>query len=146
MTPAPRPGIWTPWADVLCVPCHNRHSDLTSIPFKAASEGLPGGVCDDCGTDVLLPGPVALLAWPRREVPGGQLAQTGGMCPALSFSRGAVARVVVGAELEQDEPVFLAGVYDEGHVFPAEATLDEVARGREAGVELVRRLVAEYMS
>lgn len=139
------PGVWTPWADVLCVPCHSRALDLRHAT-ACYDTHVPGGACDACGVEILLPPTVAPLAWLRRQVPGGQMAQTGGMCAALIFQRNGEDRLVIGAAVEDGEAVFSAGVYDSDHPFPGEAALDATARGLQDGLELVKRLLAQYVT
>lgn len=139
-----RNGVWTPWADVLCVQCHT--ATVSPVADASGADDAPGGACDQCGVEILLPPHVAPLAWLRRQLPGGDMVQTGGMCAALVFRRGEVDRVVVAADVEAGEPVFYAGVYDDGeHAFPSEAAIDTGARGLVEGLALVRRLVAEYV-
>lgn len=142
---APRPGVWTPWADVLCIPCHNRamrlgHSDDCPETY------VPGGACDECGVEILLPPTVAPLAWLRRQLASGQLAQTGGMCAALIFQRDGADRLVIGADVEDAEPVFFAGIYDSEHPFPSEAAIEESARGLQGGLDLAKRLLAQHVT
>lgn len=91
-----RPGIWTPWASVLCFPCHGpafkrgpneirQMADPEMAEHSAKQPCRPGesaGRCDKCGEGVWVRDDVGLLQRIQSEI-GGELQQTGGMCAAL---------------------------------------------------------------
>lgn len=99
------PGIWTPWATVLCYSCHGptrrTAREITSeVVFKNSEprEGLPEGDhdwgesvanCDGCGNRIWVMGDAGLLGSLRAMLRGAnsdvraELQQTGGMCAAL---------------------------------------------------------------
>lgn len=83
-------GLWTPWAEALCVPCHSKvtPAEQSCVVPGATSSDEPGtwdrrGLCSRCGAGIWLPGDVALFTRIKARV-GGRLEQTGGMCAALS--------------------------------------------------------------
>lgn len=126
-----RNGVWTPWAQVLCVECdyaalknspraqhYDKHLQAVTAMNRTAEVACPEGnllgVCDTCRckcwvrTDVALLQQVgfksAELDW---EGPfGWALEQTGGMCAALVFST--ETREVVVTAMDGD---FFVGEY-----------------------------------
>lgn len=112
-SPKARLGIWTPWAQVLCMECEyaglkvtlqrnpGAHQVITSRFKRLASVSRPKkvsqpdvetllGTCDDCGCTCWVPDDVALLQRIGRKVADlgctrFGMEQTGGMCAALSF-------------------------------------------------------------
>jgi len=84
-------GIWTPWAQTLCVPCHNGTKGQSTLrpfaPREPHESERRGALCDTCGCEITLDADVAVLGWLRRRLCGGRLEQTGGMCSALVYPR-----------------------------------------------------------
>jgi len=90
---APVIGVWTPWAEVLCVACHDARPGAKRLPmsFQVRAdqpvEQLPHDhattPCDGCGQLIVVPGNVArehnlVLALKSQGIQA-YLAQTGGM-------------------------------------------------------------------
>lgn len=121
------PGIWCPWAQVLCLACHGpvikrggpmgdvviSDWDRREIPVEP-SEGEGIGSCDKCHRPCLVRDDVALLCQVRDalaqigDAPAMHLEQTGGMCAAL-VGGNSTRTVVVSA---MDGP--FVGVYNVG--------------------------------
>lgn len=103
--PTALPGIWTPWAAVLCYRCHGS-TRRTAKPITNdvilqnmdLRQGIPEGdfdwgetitECDRCQENVWVMGDAGLLGslrpLLRKASPGvcAELQQTGGMCAAL---------------------------------------------------------------
>jgi hypothetical protein len=127
-----RVGVWTPWAQVLCVECdyaalqgseraksYSRHMEsIAAMPRTAevtCPEGNMAAMCDTCHCQCWVRDDVALLQrvgfassdldW---EGPfGWALQQTGGMCAALVFST--EGREVVVTAMDG---MFLVGEYE----------------------------------
>lgn len=90
---APVVGVWTPWAEVLCVACHDARPGVRRLPisFQVRAdqpvEQLPHDhattPCDGCGRLIVVPGNVArehnLVLALRSQGIQAYLAQTGGM-------------------------------------------------------------------
>ncbi len=127
-----RNGVWTPWAQVLCVECdytglkdspraqhYAKHLTAVSAMARTAEVARPEGdlmgVCDNCRCKCWVRQDVALLQqvglkssdldW---EGPfGWSLEQTGGMCAALVFSTEGREIVVTAMDGE-----FFVGEYE----------------------------------
>lgn len=114
MTRTARDGVWTPWAQVLCVECDyqyglknprwqtshpGRWEALCKLDRTALIEQPDGDAlakCDECHCDCWVRFDVAMcqtvgltygdLAWEMDDVRAGfQMEQTGGMCCAATF-------------------------------------------------------------
>lgn len=104
-------GIWTPWAEVLCVACHGPKyfvsgkdvPDFATLateevePNPAEAEGVT--TCDVCGTGIVLDDSVALehnlvVALRAAGVTDAAMMQTGGMCSAARIPVGTGAVMV----------------------------------------------------
>lgn len=83
-------AIWTPWADVLCAACNNKHDGTRGdaahyIPPRSVA--VPNdddhvGTCDECGSAVAdEDGSIIPLANVAKRF-GMEMEQTGGMCSA----------------------------------------------------------------
>lgn len=132
----PIPGVWTPWADVLCRKCHDALGKEVTAKREikwpeGKREGDGQGWCTSCGAPIWVHAEIALLTRLRKMV-GGEMQQTGGMCAALALKRPDGKDVVVTA---LDGPVVVAifepEVWGEGepvamHELPEGAT-DEAA-------------------
>ncbi len=151
MTPT---GIFTPWAEVLCVDCNNARVD--SIPQartitddEAASNPAEGNAkCDRCDAavycerdDVVFCQRVCDAAMTIGGDDGSaiELMQTGGMCVAAGYSTDRHELLVTESEEHpQGSDVMLLGVYeidgdgDPGDtIYSATATVwDAAARAR----------------
>lgn len=100
-------GVWTPWAEVLCAPCHNRDHKLQIEVLRAVEESAEQGWCMDCGKPVWLDSDVARLSRLHKLIGSkAQMEQTGGMCCALSIRRDDGGTVVVSV----DDAIFI-GLY-----------------------------------
>jgi hypothetical protein len=84
-------GLWCPWAEALCGPCHESvlQSEQPSKRPAVTADDEPGtwdrrGLCNRCGAGIWLPSDVALYTRIKARV-GGELEQTGGMCAAMSI-------------------------------------------------------------
>lgn len=90
---APVVGIWTPCADVLCVPCHVGKAGAKSLPLSLLTradkpvekilQDQAITACDGCGRPIVLQGDVArehnlVLALKAQGIRAA-MAQTGGM-------------------------------------------------------------------
>ncbi len=85
-------AVWTPWAQVLCVACHDQspHRNrgrileprVIAAPFE--QKGFSRGWCDSCDKAVVAPIEVGQLQQLQRRF-GGLLRQMGGGVPGLSF-------------------------------------------------------------
>jgi hypothetical protein len=95
---APIAGVWTPWAEVLCRICHDQQkfNGKREIKWPAGEkrEGDGQGFCTACGAQVWVQDEVAQLTR-IRAIAGGEMAQTGGMCAALTLARPDGGTVVV---------------------------------------------------
>ena len=117
----PIPGVWTPWAEVLCRNCHDKLGDDVTAKRKVKwpegkREGDGQGICSRCAAAVWVNAEIALLTRLRALV-GGDLEQTGGMCAALVIGRTQDdGRVVV---TNMDAPIcvaiFAPGEWEEGN-------------------------------
>lgn len=102
------PGLWCPWAEVLCLDCHGRElrhrGPIPESEWNARNEPVPLhlddpawnegiGKCHKCGRPVMIRRDVAELqaigdaiaGCGSDEVALGHLQQTGGMCAAATF-------------------------------------------------------------
>jgi hypothetical protein len=82
-------GVFTPWAEVLCLRCANEPRIKQSPGPALDIEGKGIARCDRCGVLVAVRDDVALLqqlrdALANHGIPG-VLAQTGGMCASLQI-------------------------------------------------------------
>lgn len=147
-------GIFTPWAEVLCVRCNNACVD--SIPQartitddEAASNPTEGNArCDRCDASVYCEREEVVLCQrvcDAAQTIGGDegsaitLWQTGGMCVAAGYTTGRHELLVTESEDEpQGSEVMLLGVYEideDGEpgdtIYSATATVwDAAARAR----------------
>jgi hypothetical protein len=88
-------AVWCPWAQVLCVACHDHSSKRTrgrileprllKAPFE--NQGYGRAWCDQCGKGLVAPVELAELQQLQRKF-GGELQQMGGGVPALAFREG----------------------------------------------------------
>ena len=165
------PGVWTPWAEVLCRPCHGprfleqtipeEEHDRLCVPIseKAVPKEDCVTSCDRCGRRCHVSVKVAYeheLATALKSVLKGRvkdvgMEQTGGMCSAVGVSlHGGQKSIFMVADEENDEPRYTAGILDGDSC--EETPLD--AEGREAdnwtsltreqAVEVARRVVASF--
>ena len=100
MTELRHPGIWTPWATVVCFDCHGDRFDrgfgeVHKVPAPTFSEccalqprqGDEGPTkCDTCGRPIWVRDDVAALSEMRHAINLGEMEQTGGMCSGLSIT------------------------------------------------------------
>jgi len=109
------PGIWTPWAQVLCYPCHGISGPVTSTDLPER-EGVAGSdtewgesrcKCDDCGSPIWIRSDAGALALLRdlcsadTESPvSAALWQTGGMCSALCIRNSKPGPMVIVSALD----------------------------------------------
>jgi len=109
------PGLWCPWAEVLCYDCHGPKIRDKTIPpddWRACTtprEGGPNegeGHCMKCNRAVWVRDDVAAMQRIQGEC-GGRLEQTGGMCCGLIIERADRNVVFVSA---LDGPI-MAGLY-----------------------------------
>lgn len=104
------PGIWTPWAQVLCYPCHGISGPVvfTGFPEREAVSGSESHCkCDDCGAQIWVRDDVSPLARLRdlcnsdTESPASaELWQTGGMCSALCIRNSEPGPMVIVSALD----------------------------------------------
>ena len=115
--PAVRPGIWTPWAAVLCAPCHGptyrRLGQTTPIPgfdtLHLAQDLDDGDVvcaCTKCGKPVAVASDVGFPKLVVDLVGSGVMEQTGGMCCAASWTTEGSIIVVTAMDEEIDVGVY----------------------------------------
>ena len=127
-------GIWTPWAQVLCYDCHGNENlpqpkteeewARMSAPQPLA-DGNAVTFCDDCHTDIQVDDSVAyehnLAAALRDRGFDAVMAQTGGMCSAVSITpsealQGAKEPDDIGEILitynDSGDNLYWMGVYD----------------------------------
>jgi len=93
-----RLGVWTPWAEVLCIPCNNKGTGSGMKKLKdgpAPADYRRGGRCDGCGVRLMLNEEIAFLSWLRGPVHGARLEQTGGMCCALVIDVSETEHIVI---------------------------------------------------
>ena len=129
-----KPGIWCPWAEILCAPCHGPETNLGNLLSNFEDRCLPrekteqegSGTCDRCGEGVWVHRDIALeqsvvkavrdLCHPRLNA---AMNQTGGMCSAAGIALPKGRYVLVTAdeltakELEEEPGGFSIGLYDE---------------------------------
>lgn len=122
-------GIWTPWAEVVCRPCHGptfyqrtidtaEHERLC-LPLAETPQGDGVTTCDRCQKRVAVSEKVAMehevMLALRRElgdrVRSVGMSQTGGMCSAVSIVLHNGREVLV-TEAEGEGESYLAGYYD----------------------------------
>lgn len=126
-----RNGVWTPWAEVLCVECdyaalkdspraqqYSKHFDVVSAMERTVEVTRPDGdlqgVCNACRCNCWVRQDVALLqqvGFQASELDwegpfGWTLKQTGGMCAALVFT--AEGREIVVSAMDGE---FFVGEY-----------------------------------
>jgi hypothetical protein len=118
-----RRGLWCPWAEVLCVACHDAKHPPVTANAKAAEPAARALLdrcvtfCDECHEPIVVRGDVAILrnvkwiADASDTIPSCLMEQTGGMCAALVFALGD-SHVAVVTEAEP-EPGFDLGLYTE---------------------------------
>jgi hypothetical protein len=127
-------GLFTPWAQVLCYPCHGPtlliDKEWQVIPpdaFRTLSEVVELGpdntneatVCDACGMPTLVLGRSDVAALHRmgaqmsaaEAAPAVKLRQTGGMCVALATPGDAAPILVITEDEEGPEGSFYIGCY-----------------------------------
>lgn len=121
-------GVWTPWAEVLCIPCHDTRTaqgtfkilsepDMRAIYADDPDTFWPG-VCTGCDKEIMLPNEdVAVLSRIRKILRSGEdfgpameMEQTGGMCAALTYERADGKRVMVTYAMCEPESLEI-GVY-----------------------------------
>lgn len=130
-----RSALFTPWATIVCVPCHNAEADRPGSRSKrvagdAAADRAeePNATCDTCGAAVVCTRSDAALCQRFAKAAGFDLWQTGGMCVAAGYARDGwellatedeyepAGRILLGAyrEAETDEVAYSeAGDFDE---------------------------------
>jgi len=83
-------AIWTPWAALLCGPCHGKRTvhgeviDTTADEREPIAKDARLATCTDCGCTVQGTSDAVYLR--RLGIPGSSLEQTGGMCAGLSVT------------------------------------------------------------
>lgn len=109
-----RRGIWTPWAQVLCAPCHAADSTSPVQVDRAVLVLRPDGqrmaTCDQCQARCWVRDDVALLQRLGRRISAlgpawaaaWRLEQTGGMCAALVVTSGTRDVVAVAQDDQYD--------------------------------------------
>ncbi len=157
-----RQGVWTPWAEVLCIECHNespRSQEPGRRPFPAVSLIGPGPdeaitTCQKCGSQIALRHDVALLrdlvvAVQTRfagdsRVKGAVMEQTGGMNSAASVELADGRHVIFVDDEESNEPEALwAGLYASGAWEEGEAAEDgKAVRGVDAAIGFVEETLS----
>lgn len=137
------PGLWCPWAEILCYPCHGSESnrgepmrdyDLNCQP-REASDGEAKATCDRCERAVWLHQDIAaeqqvVFALRAAGIKSAGMQQTGGMCSAAGC-HSADHNVLVTAS-EEEAGGYIAGLYkadqDECTDDAICATVDEVVK------------------
>lgn len=129
-------GLWTPWADVVCLKCHGPSFGSFREPMPPGEfaersvewiEGEPGQVptvCDKCRALIWVRSDVALLnnlrlaigetSWEDDSWGGSSMMQMGGMCCGLRVQTrkpGVIAVVTDGEAPGPDS--FMLGLYTE---------------------------------
>lgn len=122
------PGIWTPWAEVLCYECHGptfRTGHANGKPIEkyaemcltVTNEPKVYTRCDSCGKNILIERPdVTELAHLRDAINGRmnakvcRLDQTGGMCCAVNVPLGGDAYLLLTSS-DDGEGKFGIGEY-----------------------------------
>jgi hypothetical protein len=92
-------GVWTPWAQVICLNCHGRGEGYTRLRDEAwarrdeeittPGDGCALTTCDQCGRDISVDATVATeheLAKRFKAMDlNASMQQTGGMCSAAAI-------------------------------------------------------------
>jgi hypothetical protein len=128
------PGIWTPWAQILCFECHGDKAMQTKLnPERFKEQPLDDemdsaiAVCDKCGKSIWMDYKVAweqkvVLALREKGFEKAGMDQTGGMCsaanvPLTSDEDGGHKYVLITESEDPDQPhgdpTFMVGYYHE---------------------------------
>ena len=120
LTPMALPGIWTPWAQVLCGPCHGISGPVTDLGPLSVSRRVRGGEpetegdygerickCNECGAPIWVRSDIAKISIISDSINAGteaksSLAQTGGMCSAIEVRKKGSPHVVVVTAMDGD--------------------------------------------
>ena len=117
-------GVFTPWAELLCIPCNNStdHHAKQEIAVLEVDAGRANSRCDRCDSlafcdreDVVLCQRVVDAAQTIGGDDGSaiELWQTGGMCVAAGYRNGRYEMLVTDSEDHPEESqVALLGVYE----------------------------------
>jgi hypothetical protein len=160
------PGIWTPWAQILCFECHGDRALQTTLdPERFKEQPLDDkmdsaiAVCDECGKDVWM---VYKIAWEQKIVAAlkekghkAVMEQTGGMCSAagmyLTSDEDGGQKYVWITESEDtdrphDDPTFVVGYYHIENPYGDDVEGeygDDVALPFDEAIALIEKIVKE---
>lgn len=153
------PGIWTPWAELLCYSCHgpetrrgNRIQGFEALcQPREAKEREAQGTCDKCQASIWLEEDlaaeqsviVALKGLHLDDALSVGMQQTGGMCSAAGciFKGGGFigGRFILVTMDEEEEASFIAGLYSsKDDAYGGEAIDDAICRSVAEVVAQVR--------
>ena len=116
-------SVFTPWAELLCIPCNNstKHDAVRQIEVGEVDADLANTRCDRCEKptycdreDVALCQRVVEAAQTIGGDAGSaiELWQTGGMCVAAGYSKGRYEMLCTESEADLEESeMMLLGVY-----------------------------------
>jgi len=116
-------AVWTPWAEVLCPACNNKHAKAIERGVVVSERRLVATPdwqfpCDECGTPVTTQYEQLLdLLLLRARLVGQKrkpaMEQTGGMCMALTeyYDAGEGPRAIVATCMDQDDGYYVICVY-----------------------------------
>ena len=136
-SPKHLPGIWTPWAELLCYPCHGSETRPgnpiegfeVKCDLRDSKDSEAKGYCDKCGATIWLDESLAAeqsvivalkdneLGWDRNQF---GMMQTGGMCSAVGVNfdvfndqiHDTEGRIVCVTDDEDAEEGFVLGLYE----------------------------------
>jgi hypothetical protein len=161
------PGIWTPWAQILCFDCHgNKAMQTTLNPERFKEQPLDPkmdsaiAVCDKCGKDVWMD---YKIAWEQKLVAtlrdrghkNAAMDQTGGMCSAVNLpldsDEDGGHKYVMITELEDPnrphgDPTFIVGFYHEENPYGDDVEGeygDDIPLTFDGTIEVVEKIVKE---